>query len=88
MVINKYLAELLGTFILVVVGSLGILAVGGASRAAEIIAIADRAQQRLHRRYARLSARGKSHNVVIAAVGREPVGFLWAAMQRTEVRSA
>lgn len=30
MVINKYLAELLGTFILVVVGSLGILAVGGA----------------------------------------------------------
>lgn len=39
MVINKYLAELLGTFILVVVGSLGILAVGGASGAAEIIAI-------------------------------------------------
>jgi len=55
---------------------------------AEIIAIADRAQQRLHRRYARLSARGKSHNVVIAAVGRELVGFLWAVMQRTEVRSA
>ncbi|TDI37908.1 MAG: aquaporin [Acidobacteria bacterium] len=39
LVINKYLAELLGTFILVVVGSLGILAVGGASGAAEIIAI-------------------------------------------------
>jgi len=30
LVINKYLAELLGTFILVGVGSLGILAVGGA----------------------------------------------------------
>ena len=55
---------------------------------AEIIAIADRAQQRLHRRYARLSARGKSQNLVIAAVGRELVGFLWAAMQRTEIRSA
>lgn len=39
MVINKYLAELLGTFILVVLGSMGILAVGGANGAAEIIAI-------------------------------------------------
>jgi transposase len=59
-----------------------------AGQPAEIIAIADRAQQRLHRRYARLSARGKSRNQVIAAVGRELVGFLWAAMQRTEVRAA
>ena len=40
MVINKYLAELVGTFILVFAGSMGILAVGGASGAAEIIAIA------------------------------------------------
>ena len=40
MVINKYLAELLGTFILVGLGSMGILAVGGATGAAEIIAIA------------------------------------------------
>ncbi|MBW3666179.1 MAG: aquaporin [Actinobacteria bacterium] len=39
MVINKYLAELLGTFILVALGSLGIVAVGGPSGAAEIIAI-------------------------------------------------
>jgi len=39
LVINKYLAELLGTFILVGLGSMGILAVGGASGAAEIIAI-------------------------------------------------
>ena len=52
---------------------------------AEIIAIADRAQQRLHSRYARLSARGKNHNRVVAAVGRELVGFLWATMQRTEI---
>ena len=59
-----------------------------AGQPAEIIAIADRAQQRLHRRYARLSARGKSRNQVIVAVGRELVGFLWAAMQRTEVRAA
>ena len=40
MVINKYLAELLGTFILVGVGSLGILAAGGASGSAEMVAIA------------------------------------------------
>ncbi|HEX6947174.1 MAG TPA: aquaporin [Acidimicrobiia bacterium] len=40
MVINKYLAELLGTMILVAVGSLGILAVGGAGGPAEVVAIA------------------------------------------------
>ena len=40
MIINKVLAELLGTFILVGLGSMGILAVGGAAGAAEIIAIA------------------------------------------------
>lgn len=39
MVINKYLAELLGTFILVGMGSLGILAVGGANGPAELVAI-------------------------------------------------
>lgn len=39
MVINKYLAEMLGTLILVGVGSMGILAVGGAGGPAEIIAI-------------------------------------------------
>lgn len=37
--INKYLAETMGTFILVGLGSLGILAVGGPSGAAELIAI-------------------------------------------------
>lgn len=39
MVINKYLGELLGTVILVGLGSMGILAVGGATGAAEILAI-------------------------------------------------
>lgn len=39
MVINRYLAELVGTFILVALGSLGILAVGGPSGPAELIAI-------------------------------------------------
>jgi aquaporin Z len=40
MVINKYLAEFFGTFILVFFGSMGILAVGGATGGAEIVAIA------------------------------------------------
>lgn len=39
MVINKYLAELLGTMILVGLGSMGILAMGGAAGAAEVIGI-------------------------------------------------
>jgi aquaporin Z len=39
MVVNKYLAEFFGTFILVFVGSMGILAVGGAVGGAEIVAI-------------------------------------------------
>lgn len=40
MVINRYLAEFLGTFILVFFGSMAILAVGGAAGAAEMVAIA------------------------------------------------
>ena len=38
MVVNKYLAEFFGTFILVFLGSMGILAVGGANGPAEIVA--------------------------------------------------
>jgi aquaporin Z len=40
LVINKYLAELMGTLILVGLGTMGILAVGGAGGAAEIVVIA------------------------------------------------
>lgn len=40
MVINKYLAEVLGTLILVAMGSMTILAVGGALGGAEMVAIA------------------------------------------------
>lgn len=39
MVINKYLGELLGTMILVGLGSMGILAMGGAAGPAEVIGI-------------------------------------------------
>ena len=48
---------------------------------ASIIAIADKAQLRLHRRYRRLLFRGKPYGTMIVAVARELVGFLWAALQ-------
>jgi len=55
-----------------------------AGQPAQVIAVADRAQQRLHRRYRRLLERGKPHNKVVTAVGRELVGFVWAALQIQE----
>ena len=44
----------------------------------EVHAIAWKAQHRLHRRYRTLTARGKSKQQVVTAVGRELVGFIWA----------
>lgn len=44
-----------------------------------VLAIAWRAQHRLHRLYRRLHDRGKPHNVATVAVARELSGFLWAA---------
>jgi transposase len=45
-----------------------------------VIAHAWTAQQRLHRRYARLAARGKPKQHVVTAVARELTGFVWAAL--------
>jgi transposase len=50
-----------------------------------VLALADRAQQRLHRRYVRLSARGKPHNKVAVAIARELVGFIWVALRGSQV---
>lgn len=55
---------------------------------ARIIAIADRAHQRLSRRYRRLTERGKPHNKVVVAVARELVGFLWATLAPEEPHEA
>jgi len=38
------------------------------------------AQQRLHRRYQRLAARGKPKQHVVTAVARELTGFIWATL--------
>ena len=45
---------------------------------AAVIELAWKAQQRLHRRYARLMARGKNKQQTVTAVGRELLGFIWA----------
>jgi transposase len=44
----------------------------------EVKEIAWKAQQRLHERYRKLLARGKNKGVVMTAVGRELLGFIWA----------
>ena len=46
-----------------------------------VIAIADKAQQRLCRRFRRLTADHKPAPKVVVAVARELVGFIWAALQ-------
>lgn len=48
-------------------------------------ALAWKAQQRLHRRFHRLVARGKRPQVAIIAVARELAGFVWALMQESPV---
>lgn len=45
-----------------------------------------RAQQRLHRRYRHLVGHGKRPPIAVAAVARELVGFIWAAMVGRESR--
>jgi transposase len=52
------------------------------------IAIADRAQRRLHRRYRRLLERGKPSTKAATAVARELAGFLWAALVTLEHQRA
>lgn len=51
------------------------------------IAIADRAHQRLHRRYWALLHRGKPVHVVITAIARELVSFVWEGLREAEARS-
>jgi hypothetical protein len=49
-----------------------------------ITEIAWRAQKRLHDRYRTLVAKGKNHNQVITAVGRELLGFIWDIARTVE----
>lgn len=53
-----------------------------------VISIADKAAQRLYRRFGSLQARGKPGGKVVVAVARELVGFLWAAMYPMSIQTA
>jgi transposase len=46
---------------------------------------ADKAQQRLHRRFSQLLLRGKPYGKIIIAISRELAGFLWATLQEAWV---
>jgi len=50
----------------------------------EVKEIAWKAQQRLHGRYRKLLAKGKNKGVVVTAVGRELLGFIWAIGTKVE----
>lgn len=54
----------------------------------ELRRIAWVAQQRLHRRYRRLLAVRKPHQVVVTALARELAGFIWAIGQQVQLRAA
>jgi transposase len=54
----------------------------------EIIALADRAQQRLCRRYRRMMMRGKHHNKIVVAIARELVCYLWTALYMAQAKQA
>ena len=49
-----------------------------------VIAVADRAQLRLHKRFWKLALHGKSTNKAVTAVARELAGFIWAALSLKE----
>ncbi|MFL9754093.1 IS110 family transposase [Vibrio cyclitrophicus] len=51
----------------------------------EIVDIAWHAQQRLCRRYQRLLQKGKHRNVVVAAIAREMIAYIWAIAREVVV---
>jgi transposase len=51
---------------------------------AEILEIAWKAQNRLHKRYMKLTMAGKDQRKVMIAVGRELLGFIWAIAIKAE----
>ena len=53
-----------------------------------VVALADKAHLRLHRRFTALSRRGKPYNKAVTAVARELVGFVWALLYREAIAQA
>ncbi|HEX4566396.1 MAG TPA: IS110 family transposase, partial [Vicinamibacterales bacterium] len=52
-----------------------------------VIAIADKAQQRLCRRFRRLAEHHKPAPKIAVAIARELAGFLWAALQAAPLQA-
>lgn len=52
-----------------------------AGQPANVVAVARRADERLHRKYQRLVGRGRRSTVAVTAVARELAGFIWALGQ-------
>jgi transposase len=50
--------------------------------------IAEKAERRLHRRFTRLTQRGKKSQVAVTAVARELVGFVWAITREEQLLAA
>ena len=46
----------------------------------EVIVYADRANERLRRKFYKLVKSGKQHNVAVAAIARELACFIWGTM--------
>ncbi len=44
----------------------------------EVVVIAWKAQLRLCKRYQRLMKRGKNYNVVVTAIAREMIAYIWS----------
>lgn len=53
--------------------------------APEVIRIADKAQQRLHRRFMALYQKGKSKPKVVVAIARELAGFVWSIAHQPQL---
>jgi len=53
----------------------------------QVLSIALKAQQRLHRKYWRLLSRGKPATVAVSAVARELLGFVWAIACHVEAKT-
>ncbi|HEX9982359.1 MAG TPA: IS110 family transposase [Thermoanaerobaculia bacterium] len=51
-------------------------------KAPELVALAEKCDSRLHRRFIRLTSRGKRSTVAAVAVARELAGFIWALGQK------
>jgi transposase len=59
---------------------IGVLKKRRQGQPAAVVALADRAMQRLYRRFTRLTARGMPSPKAVVAVARELAGFVWAAL--------